>query len=93
GLDEIRIGVGYDIPESEVAAAHDGEFYETVTPKYETLPGWKGSTVGITKYEDLPEEAKAYIKRIEQLIDCPVDIISTGPDRDETIVLRDPYDA
>lgn len=93
GLDEIRIGVGYDIPEFEVAAAHDGEFYETVTPKYETLPGWKGSTVGITKYEDLPEEAKAYIKRIEQLIDCPVDIISTGPDRDETIVLRDPYDA
>ncbi|WP_019671849.1 adenylosuccinate synthase [Psychrobacter lutiphocae] len=93
GLDEIRIGVGYDIPESEVAAAHDGEFYETVTPKYETLPGWKGSTVGITKYDDLPEEAKAYIKRIEQLIDCPVDIISTGPDRDETIVLRDPYDA
>ncbi|AWT49538.1 adenylosuccinate synthase [Psychrobacter sp. YP14] len=93
GLDEIRIGVGYDIPESEFAAAHDGEFYETVTPKYETLPGWKGSTVGITNYDDLPEEAKAYIKRIEQLIDCPVDIISTGPDRDETIVLRDPYDA
>ena len=49
--------------------------------------------MGITSYDDLPEEAKAYIKRIEQLIDCPVDIISTGPDRDETIVLRDPYDA
>ena len=93
GLDEIRIGVGYELPETEFAGAHDGEFYESVTPKYETLPGWKGSTVGITKYEDLPEEAKAYIKRIEQLIDCPVDIISTGPDRDETIVLRDPYDA
>ncbi len=93
GLDEIRIGVGYELPETEFAGAHDGEFYESVTPKYETLPGWKGSTVGITSYDDLPEEAKAYIKRIEQLIDCPVDIISTGPDRDETIVLRDPYDA
>ncbi|WP_296405646.1 adenylosuccinate synthase [Psychrobacter sp.] len=93
GLDEIRIGVGYELPETECAGAHDGEFYESVTPKYETLSGWKGSTVGITNYDDLPEEAKAYIKRIEQLIDCPVDIISTGPDRDETIVLRDPYDA
>ena len=93
GLDEIRIGVGYELPETECEGAHDGEFYESVTPKYETLPGWSESTVGITNYDDLPENAKAYIKRIEQLIDCPVDIISTGPDRDETIVLRDPYDA
>ncbi len=93
GLEELRIGVGYDIPATELATAHDGEFYEAVTPKYESLPGWQGSTVGITHYDDLPEEAKAYIKRIEQLINCPIDIISTGPDRDETIVLRDPYDA
>lgn len=92
GLDEIRIGIGYELPESEVTGAHDGEFYESVTPKYETLPGWSGSTVGVTDYNELPEEAKIYIKRIEQLIGCPVDIISTGPDRDETIVLRDPYD-
>jgi adenylosuccinate synthase len=49
--------------------------------------------VGVTEYDKLPENAKAYIKRIEQLIECPVDIISTGPDRAETIVLRDPYDA
>ncbi|MBO6198440.1 MAG: adenylosuccinate synthetase, partial [Psychrobacter sp.] len=69
------------------------EFYESVTPKYETLQGWSESTVGITSYDDLPENAKIYIKRIEELIGCPVDIISTGPDREETIVLRDPYDA
>ena len=93
GLDEIRIGVGYDLPETECEGAHDAEFYETVTPKYETLAGWTESTVGVTKYDDLPENAKIYIKRIEALIDCPVDIISTGPDREETIVLRDPYDA
>ena len=93
GLDEIRIGVGYNLPETECEGAHDAEFYETVTPKYETLPGWSESTVGVTNYDDLPENAKAYIKRIEALIDCPVDIISTGPDRAETIVLRDPYDA
>jgi adenylosuccinate synthase len=93
GLDELLIGVGYNLPETECAGAHDAEFYEAVTPKYETLQGWSESTVGITNYDDLPENAKIYIKRIEELINCPVDIISTGPDREETIVLRDPYDA
>lgn len=93
GLEELLIGVGYNLPETECAGAHDAEFYESVTPKYETLQGWSESTVGITSYDDLPENAKIYIKRIEELIDCPVDIISTGPDREETIVLRDPYDA
>jgi adenylosuccinate synthase len=57
------------------------------------MQGWSESTVGITNYDELPENAKKYIKRIEALIGCPVDIISTGPDREETIVLRDPYDA
>ena len=93
GLEELLIGVGYDVPDTEFAGAHDAEFYEAVTPKYETLQGWSESTVGITNYDDLPENAKIYIKRIEALIGCPVDIISTGPDREETIVLRDPYDA
>ncbi|MDE4455100.1 adenylosuccinate synthase [Psychrobacter sp. DAB_AL62B] len=93
GLEELLIGVGYDLPETECAGAHDAEFYESVTPQYETLEGWSESTVGITNYDDLPENAKKYIKRIEALIDCPIDIISTGPDREETIVLRDPYDA
>jgi adenylosuccinate synthase len=93
GLEELLIGVGYDVPDTEFAGAHDAEFYESVTPKYETLQGWSESTVGITNYDDLPENAKIYIKRIEALIDCPIDIISTGPDREETIVLRDPYDA
>ncbi|WP_348548745.1 adenylosuccinate synthase [Psychrobacter sp. KFRI-CH2-11] len=93
GLDELLIGVGYNLPETECAGAHDAEFYESVTPKYETMEGWSESTVGITNYDDLPENAKKYIKRIEALIGCPVDIISTGPDREETIVLRDPYDA
>ncbi|MDN5565923.1 MAG: adenylosuccinate synthase [Psychrobacter sp.] len=93
GLEELLIGIGYDVPETECAGAHDAEFYESVTPKYETLQGWSESTVGVTNYDDLPENAKIYIKRIEALINCPVDIISTGPDREETIVLRDPYDA
>ena len=64
-----------------------------MVPKYETLPGWSESTIGVTNFDSLPANAQVYIKRIEALVGCPVDIISTGPDRDETIVLRDPYDA
>ena len=67
--------------------------YETLKPIYETLPGWSESTVGATSFEQLPANAVAYIKRIEQLIECPIDIISTGPDRAETIVLRHPFSA
>ncbi|MDI4508801.1 adenylosuccinate synthase [Moraxella osloensis] len=92
-LEQLNICTGYELPSGEVCGSSDAEFYENVKPIYETLPGWKTSTVGVTEYDKLPENAKAYIKRIEQLIECPVDIISTGPDRAETIVLRDPYDA
>ncbi|MDO5651252.1 MAG: adenylosuccinate synthase [Moraxella sp.] len=93
GLEEIKIATEYNIPQGECAGAYDAEFYEKVAPTFETLQGWSESTVGITKFEDLPQNAKRYIKRIEELVGCPVDIISTGPDRNETIVLRDPYDA
>lgn len=93
GLAEIKIATDYRVPQEEIAGAVDAQFYEQVEPVYETLAGWSESTIGITKFEDLPANAQAYIKRIEELVGCPVDIISTGPDRDETIVLRDPYDA
>lgn len=92
-LEEINICTGYELPQTEFAGASDAEFYANVKPIYETVPGWQTSTVGITEYDKLPENAKNYIKRIEQLIECPVDIISTGPDREQTIVLRDPYNA
>ena len=91
-LDEIQICTGYKLPETECIGASDAEFYENVKPIYETVKGWKTSTVGITDFDKLPDNAKAYIKRIEAIIECPIDIISTGPDRAQTIVLRDPYD-
>jgi adenylosuccinate synthase len=59
--------------------------------EYETLPGWKGSTRGIRDYADLPAEARRYLERLSELAGVPVDIVSTGPDRDETIVLRHPF--
>jgi len=61
---------------------------ERCKPIYETHPGWHGSTRGLTKLEDLPKGARAYVDRLEELVGVPVDIISTGPHRDETIMVR-----
>jgi adenylosuccinate synthase len=57
------------------------------------MPGWKESTVGAKSMDELPAAARAYIKRIEELVGVPVDMVSTGPDREETIVLRHPFAA
>lgn len=90
-LPQINICTGYKLPTGEVVGATDAKVYEKVEPIYETMQGWQTSTVGITEFDELPNNAKAYIKRIEQIIECPIDIISTGPDRSQTIVLKDPY--
>ena len=55
------------------------------------MPGWQQSTVGIKSYDELPQAARDYLKKIEELTGVPIDIISTGPDRAETIVLRHPF--
>ena len=93
GLEEIKICVGYKNTDSGCVGSSDASAYENLEPIYETLPGWSESTVGLTSVEQLPANAVAYVKRIEQLIGCPIDIISTGPDRAETIVLRHPFSA
>ncbi|MGR6645969.1 adenylosuccinate synthase [Avibacterium paragallinarum] len=95
GLDEIKICVGYKMPNGEIAefaplAAKD---WEGVEPIYETLPSWKESTFGVTDVNKLPENTRNYIKRIEEVTGVPVDILSTGPDRVETMILRDPFAA
>ena len=94
GLDTVKICTGYTL---------DGKAYEVppviteefarCQPVYEELPGWKDSTFGLTRYEELPANAKAYLKRLEEVMQTPVDIISTGPDREQTIILRHPYAA
>jgi adenylosuccinate synthase len=92
GLDRIQICVGYEIDGQPLQTAPlSAETYARCVPVYEEVAGWQGSTVGIRQLEDLPPAARRYIERIEALVGVPVDIISTGPDRDETIVLRDPY--
>ena len=59
---------------------------------YEDVPGWQESTVGVTDYERLPANARAYLERIEEIVKVPVDIVSTGPDREQTIIKRHPFD-
>jgi adenylosuccinate synthase len=92
-IDTIRICVGYEVGgklvETPPLAADQ---YAEIKPVYEDMPGWKSSTVGLTRYEELPENARAYLDRLQDVVDVPIEIISTGPDRAETIVLRNPFD-
>ena len=93
GLEEIKICVGYRL---------DGELIHTppllmdrygeCEPVYETMPGWQTATSGVTSYDDLPDSAQAYLARIEEILETPVDIVSTGPGREAVIVRRHPFD-
>ncbi|WP_409158469.1 adenylosuccinate synthase [Pectobacterium sp. B2J-2] len=95
GLKEIKICVGYRLPNgTEVDTTPlAAEGWEGLEPIYETMPGWSESTFGVKDHSKLPQAALDYIKRIEEVTGVPIDIISTGPDRSETMVLRDPFDA
>lgn len=91
-LDEIKICTGYDI---------DGAHYDylpaspvlqaSATPVYETLPGWRTSTQGARRWADLPAEAIKYVRRVEELIGAPVTLLSTSPEREDTILVTDPF--
>ncbi|MEO0579834.1 MAG: adenylosuccinate synthase, partial [Pseudomonadota bacterium] len=93
GLEEIQICVGYrmpggailDIPPATVEALADAE------PVYESVQGWKTPTAGLTDYDALPAAAQNYLGRLTELSGAPIDLISTGPDRDQTIILRHPF--
>jgi adenylosuccinate synthase len=94
GVEAVKICVGYKLDGtlSEILPV-GAEELGRCHPVYEELPGWMESTVGIKSHDALPKAARAYLKRIESLAGVPIDLISTGPDRDETIVMRHPYDA
>ena len=94
GLKTIRVCVGYKGQgDSASGSLMDIDSYKALEPIYEDLPGCTESTVGAKSLDELPENARAYIRYIEAAIEVPVDIISTGPDRKETIILRHPFDA
>jgi adenylosuccinate synthase len=92
GAESVKICVGYQFggKVSDILPV-GAEELECCVPVYEELPGWEQSTVGVKKLDGLPGAARDYLKRIETLCGVPIDLISTGPERDETIVLRHPF--
>ncbi|HET9429267.1 MAG TPA: adenylosuccinate synthase [Allosphingosinicella sp.] len=92
GLDEIRICTGYRLRGEllDHLPAHSLD-QAAVEPVYETIPGWPESTFGARSWAQLPAQAIKYIRRVEELIDCPVALVSTSPERDDTILVRDPF--
>jgi adenylosuccinate synthase len=89
GLETVRLCVSYtDAAGKPVSLPIDSDDFEGLIPVYEDMPGWSESTVGVQGVDGLPANARAYIQRIEEVVGVPIDIISTGPDRSETIQLR-----
>ncbi|MBB5190368.1 adenylosuccinate synthase [Silvimonas terrae] len=94
GIETINLCTGYKIDGKIVDILPVGaEEIARCEPVYEEMPGWSESTFGVKRFEDLPANARAYLKRVEEICEAPVDIISTGPDREETIVMRHPFGA
>ena len=93
GLDTVKICVAYTLDGREVDTPPVGaDRFEKCEPVFIEMPGWKESTVGAKSRDELPEAARAYLRKVEELCETPIDIISTGPDREETIVLRHPFE-
>lgn len=93
GIENINICVGYELPNGKKTdiLPFGADAVAECKPIYETMPGWSESTFGVKSYDALPANAKAYLKRIEEVCGAPVAIVSTGPDREETIVLQHPF--
>ncbi|PQA88654.1 adenylosuccinate synthase [Hyphococcus luteus] len=92
GFDEIKVCVGYRINGEEYDYLPAGAHIQAATePVYETMEGWKGSTEKARSWADLPAEAVKYVRRIEELIETPVALVSTSPERDDVILMKDPY--
>ncbi len=93
GLDTVRVAVGYKVRGKRRDLLPVGaDALSICAPIYEEYPGWKESTAGVKTFDELPKNAQAYLRRLEVLVGAPISIISTGPDRLETIVLKHPFD-
>lgn len=95
GLERVKICVAYRCPQrGDLDVPPVGaDAFRHLEPQYIEMPGWQTSTVGAKSLDELPENARAYIRKVEEVVGVPIDIISTGPDRNETIVLRHPFEA
>ncbi|MBN9433897.1 MAG: adenylosuccinate synthase [Bosea sp.] len=92
GLEEIKICVGYKLDGREIDYLPAAQAAQArVEPIYETLEGWKDSTAGARRWNDLPAQAVKYVRHVEELIGAPVALLSTSPERDDTILVQDPF--
>lgn len=92
-LKEIKVCISYEQNgQTRLLPPSSADEYETCKPNYVTMPGWQTSTVGVASWEALPQAAKEYIRFLEKEVGVPVSILSTGPDRSETLVLTDPFE-
>lgn len=92
GFDEIKVCVGYRCDGETLDRLPAGQNAQSkIEPVWETLEGWSQSTYGARSWADLPAQAVKYVRRVEELIGCPVSLLSTSPERDDTILMRDPF--
>ena len=92
GMDTVKLAVGYKVDGKPVdLMPYGADAAARCEPVYEEFPGWKESTFGLTKWEDLPASAQAYLKRLSEVAGCPIALVSTGPDRAQTILLDNPF--
>ena len=93
GLGELRLCVGYEIGGERVRYLPAGQAAQAAArPVYESVEGWSGSTRGARSWADLPAQAVKYVRRIEELVEAPVTLLSTSPERDDTILVQDPFE-
>jgi adenylosuccinate synthase len=94
GLADIKVCVGYDLRGKRIDILPlDADDIVACVPIYDSFPGWTDSTYGVTQWDKLPLNARRYLERVQEFIGAPIDMVSTGPDRDHTILLRHPYQA
>ncbi len=92
GMDKLKVCIGYQYRgKTTEYAPLDAEGWKEIEPIYLEFPGWTENTHGVTRWDELPPAARAYLRALEELSGCPLAIVSTGPDRDHTIVLQDPW--
>jgi len=94
GFDEIKVCIGYRLDGAEIDYLPAGERAQArLEPVYETIEGWRESTAGARSWADLPAQAIKYVRRIEELVGCPVALLSTSPKREDTILVQNPFEA
>ncbi|MCF0253194.1 MAG: adenylosuccinate synthetase, partial [Duodenibacillus sp.] len=92
GMETVRLAVGYKVDGRPVdLMPYGADAAARCEPVYEEFPGWDCSTFGMTEWDQLPASARAYLKRLSEVAGCPIALVSTGPDRSQTILLKDPF--